>query len=103
MTTKSTKPKAAKKASTVLSSTSTGKASKSAAGSALTQVNPKKVTSTKVASAASKVLRDGRTSSASKSAAGSALSQAPAKKLPTAIASDTKSGTSSGGPRTLKK
>lgn len=103
MTTKSTKPKTAKKAATVLSSSSTGKASKSAAGSALAQVIPKKVTSTQVATAASKVLRDGRTSSASKSAAGSALSQKPAKKLPTAIASDTNSGTSSGGPRKPKK
>lgn len=103
MATKTTKPTTAKKAATVLSSASTGTASKSAAGSALTQVNPKKATSTKVASAASKVLRDGRTSSASKSAAGSALSQASAKKSPAGIASDTNSGTSSGGPRKPKK
>jgi hypothetical protein len=103
MATKTTKPTIAKKAATVLSSSSTGKTSKSAAGSALTQVNPKKVTSPKAASVASKVLRDGRTSSASKCAAGSALSQVPAKKSPTVIASDTKSGTSSGGPRKPKK
>lgn len=103
MATKTTKPKAATKAAAVLSSTSTGKASKSAAGSALTQVAPKKVTSTKAATAASKVLRDGRTSSASKSAAGSALSQAPTKGFPAVTSADTKSGTGSGGPRKVKK
>jgi len=64
----------------VLSSGATGKASKSAAGSSLSQVAPKKVTSPSAASAASKVLRDGRTSSPSKSAAGSALAQKPAPK-----------------------
>ncbi len=89
---------AAKAASTTLTSNSTGKASKSAAGSALSQVAPKKATSTSAASAASKVLRDGRTSAASKTAAGSALSQAPAKKI-----TSTASGTSSGGPRKPKK
>lgn len=98
MATKTTGSKAAKKASNVLSSPSTGKSSKSAAGSSLAQVSPKKVTSPKAASAASKVLRDGRTSAASKSTAGSALSQAPAKKLASAT-----SGTSSGGPRKPKK
>ena len=98
MAPKTTGPKAAKKASTVLSSASTGKTSKSAAGSTLAQVSPAKVTSKKVATAASKVLRDGRTSSASKTAAGSALSQAPAKKL-----TSTASGTNSGGPRKPKK
>lgn len=103
MATKSTKPKAAKKAATVLSSTSTGKKSKSAAGSALAQVSPAKVTSKKVATTASKVLRDGRTSPASKTAAGSALSQAKAKKPCSAIPSDTRLGTSSGGPRKPKK
>lgn len=80
MTTKTTAPKIAKKAAKVISSTSTGKASKSAAGSALSQVNPIKTTSKNAATAASKVLRDGRTSAAAKSAAGSALSQTPAKK-----------------------
>nr|WP_298133903.1 hypothetical protein [uncultured Pseudoxanthomonas sp.] len=80
MATKQTGPKAAKAASKVLSSTSTGKASKAAAGSALTQSKSKKEnTSARVASAASKVLRDGRTSASSKSAAGSALSQARKK------------------------
>lgn len=98
MATKTTGSKTAKKASNVLSNPSTGKSSKSAAGSSLAQVSPKKVTSPKAASAASKVLRDGRTSAASKSAAGSALSQAPAKKLASAT-----SGTSSGGPRKPKK
>jgi len=73
--TKSTSPRVAAKSSGVLSSQHTGKSSRSAAGSALSQVSPSKVTSAKAASDASKVLRDGRTSSASKSAAGSALAQ----------------------------
>lgn len=75
MATKITGSKAAKSSSTVLSSNTTGKASKSAAGSALSQVAPPKATSAKAATAASAVLRDGRTSAASKSAAGSALAQ----------------------------
>ncbi len=59
----------------------TGKKSKAAAGSALSQTKaPKKQTSSKAASAASKVLRDKRTSKGSKSAAGSALSQTPKRK-----------------------
>jgi hypothetical protein len=98
MATKTTGPKAAKKASNVLLSTSTGKSSKSAAGSSLAQVSPPKVTSSKAATAASKVLRDGRTSAASKTAAGSTLSQTPGKKV-----TSTASGTSSGGPRKPKK
>lgn len=73
MATKVTSPRVATKSSTVLSSPSTGKASKAAAGSSLSQVSPPKVTSAKAASAASQVLRDGRTSTAAKSAAGSAL------------------------------
>ena len=77
---KVTQPQAAKAASTVLTSGSTAKTSKAAAGSALSQVAPKKVTSPAAASAASKVLRDDRTSSASKSAAGSALAQKPVLK-----------------------
>jgi hypothetical protein len=75
MATKVTGPKAARSSSSVLTSGSTGKASKSAAGSALSQVAPPKATSAKAASAASAVLRDGRASQASKSAAGSALAQ----------------------------
>ncbi len=76
MATKTTRPATASAASRVLSSQSTGKASKSAAGSALTQKGaPQEQTSAQAATAASKVLRDGRTSAASKSAAGSALSQ----------------------------
>ncbi|RQZ38921.1 hypothetical protein DIE16_14265 [Burkholderia sp. Bp9090] len=76
MKSKVTGPKAAQSASQVLSNGSTGKNSKTAAGSALSQVAaPKKVTSSSAASSASQVLRDGRTSAASKSAAGSALSQ----------------------------
>lgn len=69
---------AASKASKTLHSGSTGKASKTAAGSALSQRKaPKKTTSEKAATSASKVLRDGRSSKASKSAAGSAFSQKP--------------------------
>lgn len=80
-TTKVTRPKAAKKASSTLKSKSTGKKSKTAAGSALSQTKaPKKVTSKKAASAASAVLRDKRASKSSKSAAGSALAQRPSSK-----------------------
>jgi len=75
MATKVTGIQAAKKSSAVLSNGSTGKSSKSAAGSALSQVSPQKVTSAKAATTASQVLRDGRSSAASKSAAGSALAQ----------------------------
>ena len=71
---KVTGKKAASSASKTLKSGSTGKASKTAAGSALSQTKaPKKQTSAKAASAASKTLRDRRTSKTSKSAAGSAL------------------------------
>ena len=76
---KTSKP-AGSSASKTLKSKSTGKASKSAAGSALAQRRTTKVTSSKAASSASKVLRDGRTSKRSKSAAGSALSQKHASK-----------------------
>jgi len=72
---KTTSPKVATKASGVLRSGSTGTASKSAGGSALSQVKPGKVTSSPAAKQASKVLEDGRTGAKSKSAAGSALSQ----------------------------
>lgn len=79
--TKQTGPKAAKAAAQVLKSPSTGKNSKIAAGSALTQSKTtRESTSTRAASAASHVLRDGRTSTASKSAAGSALAQARGKR-----------------------
>lgn len=78
---KVTGSRAAKAASKTLSGKSTGKPSKAAAGSALSQTKaPKKTTSAKAAKAASKVLRDGRTSKSSKSAAGSALAQKPGKK-----------------------
>lgn len=73
---KTTGKKAGKASSKTLKSKATGKASKSAAGSSLSQSKaPKKATGTKAASAASKTLSDKRTSKASKSAAGSALSQ----------------------------
>ena len=75
MATKKTSAAVSTKASSVLNSPSTGKASKSAAGSALSQSGNSKVTSSAAASAASKVLRDGRTSASAKSAAGSALAQ----------------------------
>lgn len=73
---KSTGPKAARAAAKVLASDNTGRNSRIAAGSALTQsrTNSER-TSARAATAASQVLRDGRTSAASKSAAGSALSQ----------------------------
>jgi hypothetical protein len=81
MASKKTGTTAAKAASKVLKSPDTGKNSKSAAGSALTQSRTnKESTSPRAASSASKVLRDGRTSAASKSAAGSALSQAKGTK-----------------------
>lgn len=81
MKSKMTSPKAATAASKVLNSGSTGSASRTAAGSALTQSRTRgESTSPKAASAASQVLRDGRTSAASKTAAGSALSQARGKK-----------------------
>jgi hypothetical protein len=73
---KTTGRAAAKKASKTLRSPQTGEKSKTAAASALAQVNaPKKKTSAGAASAASKVLQDKRTSPASKSAAASALAQ----------------------------
>jgi len=78
---KVTRPKAASNASKTLRSKSTGKKSKTAAGSALSQTKaPKKVTSKKAASSASKALQDRRSSKATKSAAGSALSQKPSTK-----------------------
>jgi len=78
---KVTRPKAASSASKTLRSKSTGKRSKRAAASALSQTKaPKKQTSARAAKAASKTLRDGRTSKASKSAAGSALSQTPKRR-----------------------
>ena len=87
---KTTSAKVAKTASEVLKSPDTGKSSKSAAGSALSQASSQKTTSSKAATSASKVLRDGRTSNSSKSAAGSALAQRPAK---------SNKGTSGTGPR----
>lgn len=79
--TKVTGPRAAKSASSVLRSKSTGAKSKTAAGSALSQTKaPSKVSSKNSASAASSVLRDGRTNKASKSAAGSTLSQRQKRK-----------------------
>lgn len=78
---KGTSKKAAKAASKVLRSKDTGKASKKAAGSTLTQYKaPNEVTHPSAAKAASKVLRDGRTSKDSKRAAASALAQTPRKK-----------------------
>ena len=76
MASKITSPRAATKASGVLGSKLTGTASKSAAGSALSQASsPSKVTSATAATAASKALRDGRSSAAAKTAAASALAQ----------------------------
>ena len=76
MATKTTGPRAASLASSTLNSASTGRASRTAAGSALSQVGtPAKTTGANAASAASQVMRDGRTSAAAKSAAASALAQ----------------------------
>lgn len=73
-----TSKKAATAASKVLRSKGSSKATKSAAGSALSQRKaPKKVTSTKAGTAASKTLRKSGTSKTAKSAAGSALTQRP--------------------------
>lgn len=73
--------KAASAASKTLQNRSTGKASKTAAASALTQSKaPNEATSPQASKAASKVLRDGRTNKDSKSAAGSALAQAKSNK-----------------------
>ena len=80
MTKKGTSKKAARAASKVLKNPSAGKASKRAAGSALTQYKaPNETTSPAAAKAASKVLLDGRSSAASKRAAASALAQAKKK------------------------
>ena len=81
MNKKVTSKKAASSASKTLTSKSTGTKSKTAAGSALSQVKAtNKQTSAKAATAASKTLTDGRTSKTSKSAAGSALAQKSTKK-----------------------
>ena len=78
---KVTSRKAAKAASNTLSSKSTGKKSKTSAGSALSQTKaPDKETSKSAAKSASKVLQDKRTGKSSKTAAGSALSQKPGEK-----------------------
>lgn len=90
---KTTSPAVAKKASTILKSSSTGKPAKTLAGSALSQAAPGNVSSKRAATTASKVLQDGRTGSASKSVAGSVLAQSAKKVDP---------GTNSGGPRKKK-
>ena len=78
---KVTSKKAARAASKTIRSKRTGKTSKIAAGSALSQRKaPKKQTSSRAATAASKTLRDRRTSKASKSAAGSTLAQKSKKR-----------------------
>jgi hypothetical protein len=74
------KAKPVAKASSVLRDASTGKSSKSAAGSALSRRSPSKQTSKPAAAAASSVLRDGQTSAAPKSAAASVLSPRLSKK-----------------------
>ena len=75
----STGPRAASAAATTLSSPTAGKAAKSAAGSALTQVHSKEVTGPKAATAAARTLSNARASPAAKSAAGSALTQRPGR------------------------
>jgi hypothetical protein len=75
----STGPRAASAAAKTLSSPTAGKAAKSAAGSALTQVHSKVVTGPKAATAAARTLSNPGTSPAAKSAAGSALTQRPGR------------------------
>lgn len=73
---KQTGQKAATSASKTLQNESTGKDSKSGAGSAMSQRKaPEKKTSDAAAESASDVLKDGRTNKDSKAASGSALSQ----------------------------
>ena len=67
-------------ASKVLRNSKSSEEAKSAAGSALAQVQNKKETSRKAASAASKTLRNPKASKADKSAAASALTQRPNRK-----------------------
>lgn len=81
MAPKTTGSRAASRASSVLSSPSTGRGSRTAAGSALSQVGtPSRTTSAAAASAASRTLSDGRSSAASRSAAASALAQRSRKR-----------------------
>jgi len=80
---KHTSPKAAEDASGVLRDGRTGKDSKSAAGSALSQAGvggKQKQTGSAAADAAAEVLKSTDTGKKSKSAAGSALAQTPGKK-----------------------
>ena len=76
-----TSKSAARSASKTLTNPATGKSSKSAAGSALSQTgSPDKQTGASAGKSASKTLSDGRTSKDSKAAAGSALTQRPSRK-----------------------
>lgn len=115
---KTTQKKASKSASRVLKDKDSGKKSKTASGSALSQTGtPKRQTGKKAASSASRTMKDGRTSKASKSAAGSALAQTPktkdkkvpaarkktAKKAPPKSRGNGDKGTSSGGPGVGRK
>lgn len=76
-----TSKQAASSASRTVKSPETGKASKSASGSALSQRKaPEKQTSGPAAKNASKTLRDGRAGKDSRAGAGSALTQAASKK-----------------------
>jgi hypothetical protein len=75
----STGPRAASAAAKTLSSPTAGKTAKSAAGSALTQVQSREVTGSKAATAAARTLGNPAASPAAKSAAGSALTQRPGR------------------------
>ncbi|MGX9688604.1 hypothetical protein ACTQ9L_15860 [Deinococcus wulumuqiensis] len=75
MSDKTTGSKAASNASATLRDGRTSDDSKSAAGSALSQVNSGRSTGDDAAESASEVLQSDDTSAKSKSAAGSALSQ----------------------------
>ena len=100
---KTTGKRASQAASRVLRSADTGKASKTAAASALTQSRTKReTTSAAAAKAASQVLRDERTSKDSKSAAGSALAQAATRKVAAKAAAKKGGGTNDTGPKKKK-
>lgn len=72
--------KAASNAGRTLGGSKGAKASKSAAGSALSQRKSSGVTGKKVASSAGKTLGSKKATKAARSAAGSALTQKPSKK-----------------------
>lgn len=75
-----TSPAVASKASTILRSSTATRAEKTAAGSALSQAVPGRVTSPKVASTAAKIVDNPRASSVARSVGASVLTQKPNKR-----------------------